>query len=88
MRPPSSATAKKFAMFASVRTVVPMRPVEFAAVSSVLIGIIVIRFTGPTDPMAESHSGEPTPIPGGLSLNELRLELMLNALLAFARVLV
>src|SRR5215470_14433021 len=66
MRPRSSATAKKFALVVSVRTVVPMRPVEFGAVSSVLIGIIVIRFTGPTGPMAESHSGEPTPIPGGV----------------------
>ena len=66
MRPRSSATAKEFAIFVSVRTVAPMRPVEFDAVSSVLIGIIVIRFTGPTGPMAESHSGEPTPTPGGV----------------------
>src|SRR5262249_2839422 len=66
MRPRSSATAKKFAIFVSVRTVAPMRPVEFDAVSSVLIGIIVTRFTGPTGPMVESHSGEPTPTPGGV----------------------
>ena len=61
-----SATARKFAIVASVRTVAPMRPVEFGAVSSVLIAILAIRFTGPTGPMAESHSGEPTAISGGL----------------------
>ena len=66
MRPRSSAIAKKFAISVSVRTVAPMRPVEFDAVSSALIGIIVIRFTGPTGPMAESDSGELTPIPGGV----------------------
>jgi hypothetical protein len=65
MRPRSSATAKKFAILASVRTVAPMLPVEFGAVSSVLIGIIVIRSTGPMGPMAESHSGERTLIRGG-----------------------
>jgi len=66
MRPRSSATATNCAIFAAVRTVAPMLPVEFAAVSSVLIDIIVIRCTGPTGLMAEAHSGERTPIRGGV----------------------
>ena len=66
MRPRSSTTATKCAIFVAVRTVAPMLHVEFGAVSSVLIGIIVIRSTGPTGPMAEPHSGERTPIRGGV----------------------
>jgi hypothetical protein len=66
MRPQLSATTKKFAIFVSVRTVAHMRRVEFGAVSSALVGIRVIRFMGLTDPMAESHSGGPTPIAAGI----------------------
>ena len=58
--------SKRSTIFVPVRTVAPMRPVEFGAVSSVLMGILAIRFTGPMGPMAEPDSGEPTPIPAGV----------------------
>jgi hypothetical protein len=62
----SSATAKKSAILVSARIVAPMRPAEFGAVLSVLMGILAIPFTGPTGLTAESDSGEPTPIAAGV----------------------
>ena len=62
----SSATAKKSAIFVTVHAVAPMRPAEFGAVSSALIGILAIPFTEPMGPMAVLDSGEPTHIPAGV----------------------
>ena len=66
MRPQLSGTTKKFATFVLVRTAAHTHRVEFGAVSSVLTGILVIRFTGRMGPTAASHTGGATHLPDGV----------------------
>jgi hypothetical protein len=65
MRPRSFATSQESTMFVTVRTVAPIRLVEFGAGLYVLMGIPVTPFTEHMGPMAEPDFGGPMPIPAG-----------------------
>jgi hypothetical protein len=61
----SFATSQESTMFVTVRTVAPIRLVEFGAGLYVLMGVPVTPFTEHMGPMVEPDFGGPIPIPAG-----------------------